>query len=474
MKIARLTGGFAVLSLLGACAGSPAAGYTPDSTDPNYNPATARRLQGRIQNDEGARGEGFGGDGSATAATTVEAITVRDGARDPSSAQARSRVGAGGTFELVLPETTADGVVIVQALDAGGRVVARAIVERTPEPGRTESVQPLTTESSVEAAVLLDLASRDVRPSEVDVVYLRARVDGRTAAVVREAAAADADSARGQVGALASAFLAANTATRIGLDDFGVDAAAYRSAELDLVASINTKLHSNTMSAAQATTELTGGLAGVRRRFSLDAEGWARIETQASTSSRLAVNSSLQSEVLVRSFDRANAVSEARAVADGLVVALGEANVPDDVMVRAAIINSTLVTSVEAASTTEGIDEAFEQWRVAIRGDGATGGSLLGAMAQGRLVELFTLDAVVNATVASGNALELALDLALRLSQSGGTQVDVALLAERVHETFARFTAELTATTRASLQTTSATDVELVISVLALTEASYR
>lgn len=120
------------------------------------------------------------------AATDVRAVHVEDDGTTTLIGEASIEVD--GSFVIDVDADEED--VVLDALDADGRIVASAIVAVTAEEGGEVDVGPLTEETSVEAEVLLALRIEGSSEDEVSTADVQLRIDADIAA-----AAWDADDA---------------------------------------------------------------------------------------------------------------------------------------------------------------------------------------------------------------------------------------------------------------------------------------
>jgi hypothetical protein len=263
-------------------------------------------LTGHVANGTGSDVVDFGGPSAVESTVTVSALTIDASGNTTSVAQVATT--AGGSYTLDVPVHA--GPTIVEALNSKGAVVARAILEDALVAGKSVMVQPMTTVSSVQAAVLLEMAQAGTLVGDVDLVALRARIDAATATIVQDDAAGPASDAAADVHALAVAVLTAQMSEQAALATAMVDATAYAAAELAAADALTEALNASGGSVAQANADFTMALAALDGQFGLDAAAAASAATNAAASAQSAIAAASNSMALVEAFDHAQAMVE--------------------------------------------------------------------------------------------------------------------------------------------------------------------
>jgi hypothetical protein len=159
---------------------------------------------------------------------------------------AEAEVAVDGSFSLAVDPNLEVGAVI--AVDASGRQIGGAILEGTGAAGLTAVATPITVESSVELAVLLELAAcADLEL--INWVEIRAHIDAALGAEIHALASVDVDLA---VRAMAKAILAAQEAKLRAWAEAGVnvDLAVWLEAEVAASIALSAALDAEVEAAA--------------------------------------------------------------------------------------------------------------------------------------------------------------------------------------------------------------------------------
>ncbi len=458
------------LSLLGCDPGEGGAPL-PGDTD-------SAALEGRVTDESGVSGEaddtgdaltGFAGRGTVAAAVKVEVAAV-----EPNGALtvlASANVSADGTYVVSSPAHT--GVLLVQTLNAQGVVTGRALLSRAPVAGQRRQVQPITSESSLEASVLLELAASGHPPREVDVTMLRVLVDERAAIVVRSQQSAEA--AKRQVNALATAVWAAQSSQREAWARAGADVKARVAAQLDAIAAYDANLAGRLMTELDAEADLRAQLAAANLRGDVDVSVIASIEANASAAARRVLSDvSLHAEVaLISAWQHACAQHEAALHAAVMIQVMTRGAVDEAHLVALRTLNASLLAQVRVANDDAQVAAAFSTWRVGVRGVAAAGSTSMGLMSQVTQLQAALLVQVVTQSSELGAGLNASLIAAVAASH-GADGFDFVALARATADLDTHFRAQLDAMVRATVTGLDERDSALLVSTLVTSEGAWR
>jgi hypothetical protein len=425
-------------------------------------------LKGHIVNGTGSDATDFGGAGAVDSSKTVSAGTVTtDGT---TTSLAMGPLAADGTYSLDVP--VHDGPTMVEALDAKGAVVVRALLEDTLVAGNTMVVQPMTTESSVEAAVLLEMTAMGTSVADVDLVGLRARIDAATASVVDAHATDNASSATADVHALAVAALAAQLSQQASLKAAKVDWTSYAAAELSAADALTVALNASSTGTAKANADFTAKLATLDGKFGLDAASAASDATNATTSALETIAAMSSSTDLIDAFDHTEAMIDGAATVAAVTESFTNANASATVMANLQTADTALVTQVDAAGTAAAVTSAFDTWRTAVRGTATGTGGLLATALGGTLTGTADYAITIGSLVTLDTALQTTLDGSAAASETKGT-VDATKLAQLVAQAYAKLDTSITTTLKASTVAFSTTDSALTSSVFVASDTTF-
>lgn len=424
------------------------------------------RVEGRITDAGGAQARSFGGEGTASAATLVRASAVAaDGSLE---LLAEAQVNADATYALELPAN--EHGVVVEAVSASGEVLASAILESTGGPGERAIVTPIDSESSLEAAVYVQMIARGAAPGEANPIDLRARITSELALAVR-IAHDRGDDVSAVVVALADAVRAAQETevAMYGRAGTSISQADLFALEVSASAELSAELHGGA-SADAAYDAFFEALASAAAEAGATAEEQARAEAAASASFRASIEARLSAEGTAPMREAAllaAASIEARAQerATLRLMALGEAGA--DVRSRTAEAAADVRASISAAATADAAASAYAEFAAEIRGEAGVEGSILGAYLGVDLVTGASAQAAVEASATAAAQLDAAIDVAVAASIAASGAVDTRALAADVAAAYGAYF-DAVAAQQATLAATSdevraRTAVELLI-----------
>ena len=480
MKSLKLTVGalVAALALVGC---GPDGGTGNGNTGGGSGGGTAQQtgaLTGSVTDESGVSGEaddtgsaaqGYGGRGTVSASTRVQLVLVKD---DGSlEVLAESTLAANASYSLRSTETS--GVLLVQSLDAQGTVLARALVTKSVVAGQTVAAQPLTSQSSVEAAVFLELVAQGHRPGDIDRAMLRTRLDERVAIAVRSAGSGDAVQA--QVKAVAMAAWSAQQTQREAWARASVDVNARVQAELDALATYDAALQANLSAQAQATADFQNTLQQVEFDGVSDVSVMATTEsTVSATSRRVLGEASVAASASVQAaWAHAVAQREAMFSAAAMVRVMTDAQVSAERLNDLQMLNAQLMASVKASADVAALSTAFSAWRVGIRGVATAQDEGMGLMGF-----LLQVQATLYATAVTQTA-ELAATLSANFQAAvdaaqGSNRFDFDALANASLDLREQFRADTDAKVRGTIVGMTDAQASLVVRALVTTEGSFR
>jgi hypothetical protein len=426
-------------------------------------------LKGHIVDGSGSNAAGFGGPGATQSSKTVSARTID--ASGSTTSVADTTVAADGTYSLDVP--LHDGATLVEALDAKGNVVVSAILEDALVAGDSLSVQPMTTESSVEASVMLEMVSSGTLLVDIDLVGLRARIDAATATVVQAHAADQITEATADIKALAMAALTAQISQQASLKAAKVDWTSYAAAELSAADTLTAALNANAGGTAQASAEFTAKLATLDAKFGLDAAAAASDATRASASARVAIDATSSSNDLIGAFDRTQAMVESAATAAAITEAFTKASASASIMEKLQTADTELSTQVAASASAPALSSAFVTWRSGVQGTASGTGGLLETVFGNTVTASVAYSTTITSLTAVAAALQASLASSAVASQGTSATIDPTTLAGLVDQAYATFDASVAATVKGSAIAFTGQEASLMTSVFVTSKGSF-
>ncbi|MFT3708101.1 MAG: hypothetical protein QM817_10640 [Archangium sp.] len=435
-------------------------------------------LEGRLTEESGVSGAandgdaapvGLAGKGTLAAATRVRLVTLEEDGSQRFVAEGTLK--ANGRYEVELPGGQS-GQLMIEALGAQGQVIGRALVARSPHENQRGKVQPLTSESSLEARVLIELIAQG-HAGDVDVAMLRSRIDERMLVTLKGLPTSELDV---QIKALAAAVWSAQLAQTEGWVRAGIDPKARFASHLDVLWQYDDALDTAEKSEADVDADfLTQLTADDLSRAGVDVELLASAEASASaTSRRVIADESVKAQTAVMSaWSLSCARREAVIASASLVTALQAAGASELNMVLAAQANARLVREVGSARDVVTVNSAFDAWRVSLRGVGTLESSSMGLMGSVVISSQAVLADVVSQAFGKAMALRGQYDDAV-LSAKGLFGFDLVALSKSSATVDATWRAELTTLVRTSMTTLSDSQKANVVSLLIVVEGGWR
>ncbi|RKH06511.1 hypothetical protein D7X32_04840 [Corallococcus carmarthensis] len=429
------------------------------------------KVRGHVTNGGGQQSQGLvdgapalGGDGTASATTTVRISRVVTSGDLTTLAEAD--VAADGSYTLDLDD--AGQRLIIEAVNKSGATVGSALLDSTEPPSGQDvrTAPPITSESSLEAEVFVQMVRDGDAPDGVDTVDLRARLNVEQATAVRGQLK---ETATESVEALAAAVSAAQ-ATRIkayARAGVVVTQGQLFSASLDAAAKLDAALDAG----GQAAEAYDAFFAAVRAATPQTSDTQdQQAEREASVSYRMAVEARLSNGAGIAVTDasvRAAAALEARATEAAVKALLQGASAADTVLAQANTAATALRASLSSATSASTAATAWTAYdaQLATSGNASVMGVQLGVTSSNQLA----FDSAVHAGAQAGATLESTLGTVLE--QSG--KASATVLSEAVVNAFTTYDAAVRGGATATLTAFGAkatTGVELLI----ISEGSFR
>lgn len=439
-------------------------------------PSGSATLKGRVSDSSGSQPQGLsggtlGGSGSASAAAKVRVGRLKaDGGLD---VLVEGQVRVDGRYEVAVP--AGERRLIAESLDASGKVLAAAIVESSGSAGESVAVTPMDTESSVEAAVLAQMAASGVALAELNAVDLRARINLKVAEAVK--ASADIDV---KVKALAEAVAAAQVAkvkayasvgintTQSALFEAELAAAKKLSAALDASASASATVSEQAYASFYADLDVALKGIDVAVKKHTRAESCSSVAFRATVKARLGAGSDAVADASLR----AAASLEARASAAAVDAVLSAGAVASAEAMAAANAAATLRAQLSASVNAAASAAAYASWRASLTGSGSVNGSVLGNYLSVNIATATTVQLAVSATATAAATLDAALDAAVKVAIVGSGAIDFNALAQSIVSAYSTYQAavDLQATALAAF----GAKAQPAVDVMATANASFR
>lgn len=430
------------------------------------------KVRGHVTNGGGQQAQGLtdgapalAGDGTASAAATVRISRVV--AAGDLSRLAEADVAADGSYTLELED--AGQRLVIEAVNAAGVTVGSAVLDSAaPQAGQdARTAPPITSESSLEAEVYVQMVRDGDSPNSVDTVDLRARLNAEQAAAVRGQLK---QTAAESVGALAVAVRAAQATRLKAYARAGVVVTQDQlfNASLDAAAQLDAALDAGGPSAASAYRTFFAAVRAATPEAN-DVQD-QQAEREASVSYRMVVDARLSTGAGIAVADasmRAAASLEAEATEAAVTALLQGAGAADAVLSQANTAATTLRSNLAAATSASLAASAWASYssQLATGGSASVMGAQLGVTSSNQLA----FDSAVHTGAQAGATLEATLGTVLEQSGRG----TVTLIADAVVNAFATYDAEVRGAATATLTGFGAkapTGVELLI----ISEGSFR
>lgn len=431
-------------------------------------------VSGKVSDQAGSQQQGlssageFGGSGTVSMTKTVKAAAL--GSDGSVQVIAEAQVDASGRYELDVP--SGEHRLILQAVDAQGQVVAQGILEASGNAGEHVTAAPIDTESSVEAAVLVEMLQRGSTETEANAVDLRARINAQVAAEVKAAADSSA-----KVRALADATIAAQKTQVESYRQNGKTTTqqALFQAQLQAAAKLNAALDRGD-AAAQAYATFHSDLAAALEAEGISEQQRAEAETCGSAAFRATVRARLGgvlgADAVAEAAVRQAAAYEAAASTAAVEATLRASGAADATITQATTAAATLKASLSAATTAAASAQAYAAYSAAITGDASVSGSVLGSYLQVNAVNQTSVEAALGASAQAAGTLNATLNTTFETALSLTGTVSFTSMASNVVNAYASYKTAVQA--QAAALVTFGTKAGAAVDLMLVAEGSYR
>jgi hypothetical protein len=334
----------------------------------------------------------------------------------------------------------------------------------------------MSTETSVEAAVMLQMVAGGVSLAEANAVDLRARIDADTAAAVK--ASSDPD---GRVKALAAAVIAAQRAQLRAWADRGLSLtqSALFDAEVSAAAKLNGALDAAADAAAgqQAYEQFMLDVQAAQTAKAGDAKAAWKGERAASLSYRAVVSARVHAngqaaDPVADAALRHAAGLEARMTAAATEAALTAGGAASATMASFRSASAALSASLRASTRLADTAAAYAAYHAALVGDASLSGSVLGSYLEVDATTEASVMAALAATATAATELDAALNVASTGWLAGASNIDFDAYVTAVVTALQTFDAAVQAQSTALASFGSKADVAL--SLMAQTNGALR
>ena len=427
-------------------------------------------VEGRVTDADGAQTRSFGGEGTVSAATRVEASAI---ASDGSLALlADAELQADGSYTLEVPASR--DRLFLAAVDGSGEVLASAILERSAPPGERAEATPMDSESSLEAEVLVQMIAEGTAPAEANYADLRARITTEMAIAVRIAEARGEDTSVA-VRAMAEATMAAQRAEIEAYANMGITVtqAELYQAELSASQSLSAALHAGS-DGESAYAAFLAEIEAAAESQGADDEGRARSEGCASLAFRATIEARLSAEAdgaIAESALLSAAALEARAQAqatEAILTAGGE------VMSMGQDAAAELRAEVRGSANAAAAASAYAAFAASVRGDADVSGSVLGSYVGLDLTTEAAVSAAVSASAEAAASLDTSLQAAIDASLSASGSIDTNALAADIVTAYSVYFDAVEAGTTGLAAASGEANASVAASLLIVADGSFR
>jgi hypothetical protein len=458
---------FALAALASACGGSGSA-----------------NLKGRVSDDDGAQTQEvaagitqLGGQGTLSSATEVRAYQVQaDGSL---SLQASAQVATDGSFALSVPDGATK--LVVQAVNSSGAVVASGIAAGAGTSDQVAQMPPLTSESSLEAEVFLQMVKQGVSVDEANAIDLQQRITADIATRVRAQATADATAADQSVAGLASAIAAAQRTQLAAFARAGVQTSQKDLFQAELsgwqTLSADVNAATTTAAATEAYAKWYAALDAVYAQLGIDAKTENASEREASASFRVTVQAkvggqSSASQLITDAAIRAAASLEARVASKAVSAILSAGTATQATIDSATTAAAKLHTDLANATNASAAVNAWAKFTTSISGSGDLSASVLGNFLSVDGTTQATIQAAVDASAHAAGQLDTTLNSAFNAALATSGQIDFDALASSVVNAYGDF--DDAVQTQATLLTGFGTAATPAIDLLVVADGAFR
>jgi len=331
----------------------------------------------------------------------------------------------------------------------------------------------MNTESSVEAAVLVQLATNGVALSNINVVDLRDRITSNVATAVQSAQNASAE-----IKALADAIAAAQVAKIQGYASEGISTtqSALFSSELAASQKLDAALDAAAGIQAQvdqAYTTFHSDLLSDLVALNASIKKHAQAEANASVAFRSVIKARLSAstDAVADAALRAAAAGEARLSTAAVESILAAGSAASAVQSQAMSADATLLSQLSSAANAAPAGTAFSSWDASLSGTSTVTGSVLGNYLSVNAGTAVAAQGAVTAANTAAAALDTTLHtVAAGLSATG--TIDFNALAQSIVTAYTAY--ETSINQQASALSTFGAQAQPSLDVLATAVGSFR
>jgi hypothetical protein len=471
------------VSMSWGCMGDSFSMDTSDNKDanPTHTDMAALSIVNGHVTDLGAGEAALGLAGPSTKANTksVRISQILEGGALKTLSEAS--LDATGAYSAKVPMNLQ--ALVAQALDTSGKVIGSALIAASGSV-KDEIVvaAPITTESSVEAQVYLDLSGCECTCAADKIINLATvtgLIDAELSATLTVAAKAGVE-VKGLIHALAKACLSAKLTELHALAnaDVEVNADVLAKAELKAVLALAASLDAN-VTLDKVTAQFLADIdAALEAAGAASAEVRAEAKIAASLSFRTSLAASLAADanaqaVLVASIQAAaqlEADATAKAVIE-IVTLSGTGQAAIDAAVKAG---AKLVADVNAATSVDAIKEARLDFIASISGTGSVLDLVLQANVQAQAALKIVLETTAQLSAQLDVELKAALSAFVKVDAcvNADASADLDVAVEAILTAMAKFTASVNALTPKLVGATPA-QAEGVASAVAIAQAMF-
>lgn len=389
----------------------------------------------------------LGGEGTASAAAQANAYTV--GSDGTLALVASAEVDAQGDFSLSVPDGAQK--LVIQAADADGKVVASVIAVQAGAGGTVEQLPPMTSETSLEAQVLVQMVKQGVSLEEANAVDLETRIGAELAAQVQAKEAGGADVSQ-VVADLATAVAAAQKTEveTYAQHNLALSQSAIFDAEVEAATALEAKLSSGTEAKA-AYGAFFQAIADAKASLGVDAQTQSKGQRDSGAAfnvvveARLGANANAETALIADAAVRTEAALEARLAAAAVeaILAGGQASAQASAAAGEAV--TALKAQVAGATSVGAASAAYTDFAATLSGSADLSTSVLGTYLGVQASNQLAVQSAVDASAVASTSLTAAVDQTFEVAGGAAGTLDVSAFAEQIAQAYAAYDSALQA-----------------------------
>lgn len=438
-------------------------------------------VKGHVSDNQGSQMQsttagltGLGGQGTTTAATKANAYSV---AADGSlSLVASADVDAQGNYALTVPDGAEK--LVIQATDKGGAVLASAIAVKAGTAANPEQLQPMTSETSLEAQVLVSMVKQGVSVDEANAIDVETRISTELAAQFAAQVKAGADISQ-SVASLATAIAAAEKTelAAYSKESIAVSQSAIFEAEVQAATALDAQLVGGA-DAQQAYQSFFTAIAQAKQSLGIDAKVQSKGERDSGAAFNLTVNAQLggsthpATAAIADAAIRTEAALEARTSAAAINAILAAGNASATASSAASQAVTSLKAQVGAADNVAADAKAFTTFAATVSGSANLSTSVLGTYLAVGSSNAFTVQNVVNASATAATQLDSGIDSAFTAAGGATATLDLSTLADQLATAYSSFDAAIQS--EALALANYGTQAQPAVDLLIVAQGSFR